>query len=96
MSSKLSSNEKRRHQRLRSSIGATINNDRTMYHSHLRNISKGGAFVHAFDDEDYRIGQELVLILPKKNKGNIKVKSRVAWISLDGVGLKFLDDVTEQ
>ena len=90
MSRQISSTERRTHQRRKISIGANIDNFSSSYFTHLRDISRGGAFVHTFTEGHYKIGQELILTLPMKSKDDVRLETRVAWTSPDGIGLKFI------
>jgi len=82
--------ERRVHERIKSSIGTNINNYRTSYFSHLRNISRGGAFIHNFAQADYRIGQKVIVTLPAKKNDEVNLVSRIVWMNNDGFGVKFL------
>ena len=82
--------ERRIHQRLRSSIGASVNDYTSSYFTHLRNISRGGAFIHSYIDTDHRIGQNVIITLPAKKNEKIKLVSKIVWIDKDGIGVRFL------
>ena len=82
--------EKRIHQRLKSSIGASVNDFSSSYFTHLRNISRGGAFIHTYIDTDHRIGQNVIVTLPAKKNKRIRLVSKIVWIDKDGIGVKFL------
>ena len=82
--------ERRTHQRIKSSIGVNVNSMASSDYTHLRNISRGGAFIHSFVQTDYQIGQNVIVTLPAKNADKIKVISKIVRIDNDGIGVKFL------
>lgn len=85
-----SAQERRNHQRIKSSIGVNVNSLASLDYTHLRNISRGGAFIHSFVQTDYQIGQNVIVTLPAKNAEKIKLISKIVWMDNEGIGVKFL------
>jgi Tfp pilus assembly protein PilZ len=85
-----SAQERRIHQRIKSSIGVNVNSLASSDYTHLRNISSGGAFIHSFVQTDYHIGQNIIVTLPAKESKKLKVISKIVWMDKDGIGVKFL------
>ena len=75
---------------MKSSIGASVKNPNQLYHTHLKNISKGGAFLHSFSQNDHHIGQNILVTLPGKNQRKVKLVSKIVWMDDAGIGVKFL------
>ena len=90
MSRPLPTKERRNHQREKSSIGASVNDFRSSYFTHLRDISRGGAFIHSYIDTNHHIGQNVIVTLPAKRNEKLKLVSKIVWIDKDGIGVKFL------
>ena len=90
MAMQVPAEERRNHKRIRSSIGADVSIPGTNNYTHLRNISRSGAFIHSFSQSDYRIGQNVIVTLPSKKEEKIHVVSKIVWMDNDGIGVKFL------
>jgi hypothetical protein len=82
--------ERRIHPRRRSSIGTRVKKMNQSYFSHLRNISQSGAFIHSFSATNHRIGENVIVSLPSKNKEQIRLVSKIVRMDANGIGVKFL------
>lgn len=87
--------ERRAHTRQKTSIGARVEDTGISYFTHLRNISRTGAFIHTFMDDSFRIGQDLIITFPFRHKKSITLVSRVTRVASEGIGVRFLKQFSE-
>jgi Tfp pilus assembly protein PilZ len=84
--------ERRHHPRKSCSRLVDINDYRSLYKGHLRNLTAAGAFIEPTSKISVQIDQELTLTIPYGlKKKTMTVKAKVAWITNQGIGIRFLN-----
>lgn len=61
---------------------------RTVYQSMTKDIGLGGVFIST--NISFKVGEELKMLFKPQKDGGVKIPGRVARISLDGIGVRFL------
>jgi Tfp pilus assembly protein PilZ len=79
---------RRAHFRKPARLPLAYTNRRAVYQSMTKDISLGGVFIST--NISFNLGEELKMLFKTQKKGSAKILGRVARISLDGVGVRFL------
>ena len=84
--------ERRHHHRKSCSRLVEINDYRSTYKGHMRNLTQSGAFIEPASKIRAKVGQELTVTIPYGLKRkDITIKAKVAWITNDGIGIRFMN-----
>lgn len=71
--------ERRLHQRKQCTFAIDIDDYRRVYQAHLRDLSLGGALIQIPSNFKVRIGKELMLTIPFRNRGGVvHIRGKVA------------------
>ena len=88
---KLPFGERRLHERKTCTRIVRIEAKHASYNGHLRDLAVGGAFIEPPQDNDVRIGQDLMLTIPfGLKKERLTVRAKVAWVKSSGIGVRFI------
>ena len=87
--------ERRLNHRISCSRIVQVNDQYGSYSGHIKDLALGGAFIAPSEDNQYRIGQELVLNIPFRLKNDVlTIKAKVAWSRAYGTGVRFIHPIT--
>jgi hypothetical protein len=82
--------ESRKHPRKPCSVNVKYAAQQKIYPGEVKNISLGGALLKTNEMDGLDVGQQLLLAIPNRKKGNIiKRHAKVIWSSRLGFGLEF-------
>ena len=82
--------ESRRHPRKPCAVNVKYAALRKIYPGEVKNISLSGAFLKTAEMDGLDVGQQLLLAIPNRKKGNIiKRYARIIWSNHVGFGLEF-------
>ena len=83
--------ERRLNHRISCSRIIQVNDHYGSYSGHIKDLALGGAFIEPSEENQYRIGQELVLNIPFSLKNDVlTIKAKVAWSRAHGTGVRFI------
>lgn len=87
--------EKRDHPRISSLIAVDCSTHDSSFINFIQDISNGGVFIET--DAPFYISQEIIMnfSLPKE-KNSITVKGKVVRVDSKGIGVKFIDEDTDE
>lgn len=83
--------ERRLHQRKQCTFAIDIDDYRSVYQAHLRDLSLGGALIKIPSNFKVRIGKELMLTIPFRNRGGVvTIKGKVAETRDENMVVEFI------
>jgi ABC-type uncharacterized transport system YnjBCD ATPase subunit len=89
--------EFRRHPRKPCAIYIKYAAQQKIFPGEVKNISLGGAFLKTNEKDGLDVGQQLLLAIPNRKKGNvIKRNASVIWSNRNGFGLEFQRDMKKK
>ncbi|MBT8338900.1 MAG: PilZ domain-containing protein [Desulfatitalea sp.] len=91
MKNQLVFGERRLHQRKECTFAVKIDDTVKVYQGHLRNLSLSGALIKPPTQFKARIGKELYLTIPFRNRGgDITIKGQIIYHRHNGMVVVFL------
>jgi len=83
--------ERRLYERKSCIVDIGVEDNDKNFRCHMRNVSLGGAFIEPPAHFKPKIGKELTLVIPYRNrKGEVVVKARIARFFKDGFAIVFV------
>jgi Tfp pilus assembly protein PilZ len=83
--------ERRRFARKSCALNVGLDDYEHLSSGRLHNLSRGGAYIETQPDFPIAIGEELIVTIMNKRKGDFLIlKSKVAWRDGNGMGVMFM------